>query len=207
MNLNELLKREDMSMRQLSIKSNVPYSTIRDLCTGVTNIENVTAKTLFSISKVLYVSMESLLNNTINTPLFKSSFTSKDNYYKEAIGKKTNVVLRSLSALDYYGYVTNGTPDKIMVYSIYKMPDGFDTIFLKNFSSIETSSFNGLLVSTLDQAINDILKDKNIINKTIKDIFNNIYFENSKILEELNIKKPNLPRFTKIYNLVLRQSK
>lgn len=77
MNINELLKEKKMSKYQLAKKSGVPQTTIIDICSNKAKIEKCSAATIYKISRVLDVSMESLVKEAIestNTDLKRPSF-------------------------------------------------------------------------------------------------------------------------------------
>lgn len=77
MNINELLKEKKMSKYQLAKKSGVPQTTIIDICSNKAKIEKCSAATIYKISRVLDVSMESLVKEAIestNTHLKRPSF-------------------------------------------------------------------------------------------------------------------------------------
>ncbi|MCC8150896.1 MAG: helix-turn-helix transcriptional regulator [Lachnospiraceae bacterium] len=59
--LNQRLIEKNMSVYRCSKLSGIPYSTLRDLLQGKTQIGNCTADTLYRLSKILDVSMEELL--------------------------------------------------------------------------------------------------------------------------------------------------
>ena len=59
--INQLLESKKMSKYQLSKLSNVPYSTINELCNEKTDIRKCNAETVYKISKILDVTMEYLL--------------------------------------------------------------------------------------------------------------------------------------------------
>lgn len=198
MSLKSILKRNDISIRQLSIKSGVPYSTLRDLVSNKTSLEYASCKTVLSIAKALYVSVESLFNDDNFSGNIPTIYTNSKKYYFDYLKNNTNIVLRSYSALDYFGYVSNKNPSSILVYSIYKLKEPYQFVKLRNFSKIDYKSFNGILVSTLDQAINDLLEDNSFSLKEIKEIITNINFENSNLLGNINIKKKNLQKFNKL---------
>ena len=61
MTINELLKERNISKYRLWKESGVPQATISDICTGKTRIEKCSAETIYRISKVLDVPMESLI--------------------------------------------------------------------------------------------------------------------------------------------------
>lgn len=198
MSLKSILSKNDISIRQLSIKSGVPYSTLRDLVSNKTALEYASCKTVLAIAKALYVSVESLFKEDefegASTPLFVNS----KKFYISNLKNKTNIILKSYSALDYFGFVSNSKPSKINVYSIFKLDDPFIYTKVKNFSKINYKMFDGILVSTVDQAINDLLEDKDYSQKEIRDIFININFEDSNLLGNINIKKRNLLKFNKL---------
>lgn len=77
MNINDLLKEKKMSKYQLAKKSGVPQTTIIDICSNKAKIEKCSAATIYKISRVLDVSMESLVKEVIestNTALKRPSF-------------------------------------------------------------------------------------------------------------------------------------
>lgn len=66
-----------MSKYQLAKKSGVPQTTIIDICSNKAKIEKCSAATIYKISRVLDVSMESLVKEAIestNTALKRPSF-------------------------------------------------------------------------------------------------------------------------------------
>lgn len=75
--INELLLEKNISKYRLSKESNVPYTTINDICNGKTKLEKCSAETIYKISKVLDVSMEHLIEPYIHPrvdfDLFKSN--------------------------------------------------------------------------------------------------------------------------------------
>jgi len=61
MNINNLLEERHITKYRLSKSSGVPHTTINDICNGKVRIEKCTAETLYKLSGVLGVSMESLV--------------------------------------------------------------------------------------------------------------------------------------------------
>jgi len=59
--LNRLLEERGMTKYRLAKDSGISYSTVRDICNGTKTMENCSGKTLYKISKVLRVTMESLV--------------------------------------------------------------------------------------------------------------------------------------------------
>lgn len=205
MGLNELLKKNDMSMRQLSIKANVAYSTIRDLCTNKVMLENASGRTLLAISKALYMSIESLLNSENSDIIRDSLYVNSKKYLIENLKNKKNVILRSLSALDYYGYLDRNNSKDIFVYSIYKLDKPYIYKQVKNFSKIKYTYTDNILVSTLSQSINDVLSDANVSIKMIKEILLNIKLDDQLILDNLEISKANKTKFDKLVKSISKK--
>jgi len=65
MQINRLLKQKKMTKYRLSKASGVPQTTIVDICSGKTKIEKCSADTLYRLAKVLGVSMESLIMDSM----------------------------------------------------------------------------------------------------------------------------------------------
>lgn len=77
MNLDTLLKEKNMSKYRLAKISDVPYTTINDICRQKAQIEKCTAETIYKIAAVLDVSVESLIASHIvkrsSFDIFKSN--------------------------------------------------------------------------------------------------------------------------------------
>lgn len=63
MNLQDLLNERKISKYRLSQISGVPKTTIIDICSGKSSIENCSAKTVYYIAQALNCSVEFLLKN------------------------------------------------------------------------------------------------------------------------------------------------
>ena len=81
MTISELLKKRNMTKYRLSKLSNVPYSTLSDLCSGKTSLEKCSAETVYRLATELQVSMEELLapcfEKRCSFELFKSNVCHK----------------------------------------------------------------------------------------------------------------------------------
>ena len=81
MTISELLERQNMTKYRLSKLSDVPYSTLNDLCNGKTSLEKCSAETVYRLAKELHVSMEELLapcfEKRCSFELFKSNVCHK----------------------------------------------------------------------------------------------------------------------------------
>ena len=76
MNINELLEEQHMTKYRLSKSSGVPHTTINDICNGRVRIEKCSAETLYKLSGVLGVSMESLVADAMEYRTGFESFKS-----------------------------------------------------------------------------------------------------------------------------------
>jgi transcriptional regulator with XRE-family HTH domain len=65
MNINDLLKEQKMSKYRLSIMSGATLSTVGEITTGKSKIENCTGANLYRIAKALGVTMEDLLADSM----------------------------------------------------------------------------------------------------------------------------------------------
>ncbi|MBQ8146650.1 MAG: helix-turn-helix transcriptional regulator [Clostridia bacterium] len=83
--LETILKQKNISMYQCAKQSGIPYTTLSELVRGKTRIEKCSAETIYRLSKVLGVSMEDLISDSIENRLdfeiFKSNICHmvKDN--------------------------------------------------------------------------------------------------------------------------------
>ncbi|GHT85145.1 hypothetical protein FACS18947_3530 [Bacteroidia bacterium] len=61
MNINDLMKQKSITKYRLSKRSGVPHTTVNDICNGRVRIEKCSADTLYKLSQVLSVSIETLI--------------------------------------------------------------------------------------------------------------------------------------------------
>ncbi len=61
MTIKDVLKNKKISMYRLAKQSDVPYTTINDLCSGKTSPEKCSAETIYKIARALEIPMEDLL--------------------------------------------------------------------------------------------------------------------------------------------------
>ena len=65
MNINTILKENNMTKYRLAKLSGVPHATLNNICSGQAQIEKCSAETLYKIAKVLNVSIEDLIKDSI----------------------------------------------------------------------------------------------------------------------------------------------
>ena len=63
--INDLLKEKNLTMYRLHKDASIPQATISDICSGKTSLSKCNAETLYKLSKVLGVSMEYLLESSM----------------------------------------------------------------------------------------------------------------------------------------------
>ena len=61
MNINLLIQEKQISKYRLAKETNIPYTTISDICNGKTTLENCNAKTVYELAVYFDFSMEDLL--------------------------------------------------------------------------------------------------------------------------------------------------
>jgi transcriptional regulator with XRE-family HTH domain len=81
MMLEEIMNQRNFTKYRLSKISNVPYTTISDICSGKAQFQKCSAETVYKIASALGVSMESLLTPYLSErcsfELFKSNICHK----------------------------------------------------------------------------------------------------------------------------------
>ena len=65
MSINDYLEEKNMTKYQLSKSSGVPFTTISEITTGKTKIQNCTGATLYKLSKAMDVAIEDLLASSM----------------------------------------------------------------------------------------------------------------------------------------------
>lgn len=101
MSLQTILNDNNMSMYRLSQISGVPKTTVIDICSGKSSIENCNAKTVLQLSRALNCSMEDIMqaadsNNHYETALPK--------YLKASLDKMKKAIKLKSSGQKYLRY-------------------------------------------------------------------------------------------------------
>ncbi len=78
--IKQILKKQKISIRQLSINADIPYSTLNDIVNGKVDIDNVRLGYIRKIADSLNMSIDELVNNVT------SGFAEE--YYKVVIHNK-----------------------------------------------------------------------------------------------------------------------
>lgn len=81
MTINEYMEKKQLTQYRLAKESGLAYTTIHDICNGKAQLEKCSAETIYYISKVLGISMESLiepyLDKRCDFTLFRSNTCHK----------------------------------------------------------------------------------------------------------------------------------
>ena len=65
MTIQEVLREQSLSKYQLSKRSGIPWATLSDIFSGKTELSRCSARTLLKLSAALNISIEQLLNLTV----------------------------------------------------------------------------------------------------------------------------------------------
>lgn len=117
-----------------------------------------------------------------------------------------DLILCGVSALEFLelfnGYVNES---KIQVYA--KSKGQFDNIeyhIVDSFDNIEYLNFDGVLCTTVNQTINDMLSDyDNIDELAFLEALSNYYFANDESFDNLKIKPENLNIFNQVKQIAI----
>lgn len=119
----------------------------------------------------------------------------------QAVVQNEDLILRGVSALEYLelfnGYVNE---KNIQVYAKSKgVYDNIDYSIVKSFDDIDYFNCDGVLCTSLNQTINDMLSDyDNIDELAFLEALSNYYFGNNESFNNLEIKPENAIRFNQI---------
>lgn len=92
MNINYLINENNISKYRLSKETNIPYSTISDICNGKTTLENCNAKTVYELSKYFNCTMEDLLYKNTDIRYDFEAFKSNVRHELKEKGYKAFIV-------------------------------------------------------------------------------------------------------------------
>jgi len=196
MNINDILFKNGMSQYALSKKSGVPYSTISDLCLGKTNIRKCNVETAYKIACALDCKIETLLDSKKEAE-FTGEYMTIAEYYRSKLLNRKNVILYGESALDYMRLTNGGSAMLIEVYSTSTLNYPFISHKVKNFDNIQYQVIDGILVSTLSQALNDMFENEDTDLQVLDEALSNYYYQNNESFDGLQIKDCNIIKFNK----------
>ena len=199
MNLYELMKKHGYSGYSLSKESGISYTTIKDLLNGKRKIENLPGKTINSLAKIFSCSMEEIMNldTNRNHQDFKS-FKTKNDYYAELLRNRKNVILAKDSALEFYRLANDSFSNRACVYSCGDLEEPFDNIKVNNFDDLDYKVYDGVMVTSLSQTVNDIIADDDIDLQPLYEALNTYYFTHDNSFEGIYINPDNEEDFYRI---------
>ena len=94
MNLLPLLNKKNISIYRLSKLSDVPYSTLNDICHERVSLQKCSAETVYKIAKVLSVSMEELIEPGIDMCAPKEKSMKTGTWVKKPTNKSIQFTTR-----------------------------------------------------------------------------------------------------------------
>ena len=130
-----------------------------------------------------------------NSPM--SSIYTYNDYLRDLL-KDAPCILAYDTAADYLG-LSNGSSFHEAAHIYVQSPlhiDGTREHIIPSFDTVEHEMRNGLLCTTVNQTINDLLRtdgDNQVIQESLADV----YFSNGESFDSLHIEKELLPRFEK----------
>ena len=198
MNIHDLLKIRNLTGYSLAKNSGVSYTTIKELLNGKRKIENLPGKTILALSQCLECSMEEILNMDTKPRSYLEYYDKKSDYYTELLKNKKNVVLAKDSALEFYHLSNDAVCDSTFVYSSGKLNEPYISEVVDNFENIDYKILDGIMVTTLDQTINDILRDDNANLQPLYEALNKYYYTHNNSFEGIRIDEDNFEKFEQV---------
>lgn len=101
MSLQTILTDKNMSMYRLSQLSGVPKTTVIDICSGKSSIENCNAKTVLLLSKALGCTMEDIMQAADSNNHFEAGLPA---YLCTSLNKMKSAVKKIESGEEYLRY-------------------------------------------------------------------------------------------------------
>ena len=199
MNLLKLLSEKGYTGYSLSKESGVSYTTIKDLLNGKRKIENLPGKTILALAKVLNCSMEEIMKMDIdNNYIDPDSYLTKSKYYTDLLKNKKNVILAKDSALEFHHLSNDNINKSTYVYSCGELNEPFIYKKVDNFEDIDYEVIDGIMVTSINQTVNDIIKDNDVDLQPLYEALNKIYYKNNKSFDSISIEEKNKEKFEEI---------
>lgn len=147
MTFRTLLNKKNITGYSLSKKSGIPYTTISDLLNNKTTIGNISLKNALSISKVLNINVEDLLDVESEKPVEFRYFRNNTLNEMKRLGEMVfvNKIIKS-KMIDYYH--KNNEKDK----ALYLL-SLIDYLSIKNGENIYEIRYNNYRKEKLDNTL------------------------------------------------------
>lgn len=204
--IKEIIETKKISQYSISKKSGIPYSTVSDICLGKTDIRKCNVETAIKLAKALDCTIEELVYGLdTDEAMFDESepAITKFEYYHEKLKYRKNVILASESALEYLDVTDNNFSTMIKVYATSPLPWPFLVKQVKNFENIDYKVVDGILVSTISQALDDMLSDSNSDFQIVDQALNNYYYKNNESFEGIEVSNKNKKKLEKEKKIAL----
>lgn len=199
MNLLKLMNKMGFTGYSLSKESGISYTTIKDLLNGKRKIENLPGKTILSLAKTLGCSMEDVMKMSIdNNYIDPDSYLTKSDYYADLLKNKKNVILAKDSALEFRHLSNDNASKKAFVYSCGALDEPFVYKKVDNFDNIDYEVIDGVMVTSVNQTVNDIIDDNDVDLQPLYEALNKVYHKNNNSFDNITIREENKEKFQKI---------
>lgn len=199
MNLLKLLNKKRYTGYSLSKESGIPYTTIKDLLNGKRKIENLPGKTILALAKTLNCTMEEIMKMDIdNNFINPDSYLTKSEYYTDLLKNKKNVILAKDSALEFRHLSNDNINKSAYVYSCGELNEPFVYKKVDNFDGIDYEVIDGVMVTSVNQTVNDIINDNDIDLQPLYEALNKIYYKNNESFDSITIEEKNKEKFEEI---------
>lgn len=199
MNLLKLLNKKGYTGYSLSKESGIPYTTIKDLLNGKRKIENLPGKTILALAKTLNCTMEEIMKMDIdNSFINPDSYLTKNEYYTDLLKNKKNVILAKDSALEFHHLSNDNINKSAYVYSCGELNEPFVYKKVDNFDGIDYEVIDGVMVTSVNQTVNDIINDNDIDLQPLYEALNKIYYKNNESFDSISIEEKNKEKFEEI---------
>lgn len=137
--------------------------------------------------------------------LISSNYLSTAEWLHDVV-KNSDLILCGISALEFLE-LFNGYVNETKIYVYAKYYGKFDNIeynIVRSFNDIEYDDYNGVLCTTINQTINDLLADyDNTDELAFIEALSNYYFFNNESFEKLKINPENINLFNDIKTLAI----
>lgn len=129
----------------------------------------------------------------------RGQYRALRDWFKDVITE--DVILRYTSALEYMQLFGGYRNERYI--EVYALEQGMfiniDYKIIDSFENIEYEESDGIRYTTINQTINDMLRDENNADEqSLIEALENYYYRNNNSFEGLNIEEENQERFNKI---------
>lgn len=169
MTIDDIIKEKKITKYRLSQTSEIPYTTLSDICNGKTNLLKCSAETVYRLAKALNVSIETLLEPYFETRITFDLFKSNVCHRLKELGD-IDFLIETLEKDEIHKYYEKKWyPESFYLLAMVDYISRINQVPLCNdYDSIRKEKLQRMIFPSSVLAISTVSKDNHVKEEAIK---------------------------------------